>query len=164
MPFVNSIVPALDILGAIGFKGFDIENDMGKKVVELLQGVLPKPDGIGEYDRAKEEQGITISANTLEVGEIQTRHSGGPVAKGEPYIVGEGGPELMIPDQNGTIVPNNQIATDQNGTIVPNNQIASSNNAVPVGMTPEQLAAVLVTAMSSVTLTVEQSPEGINIS
>jgi phage-related minor tail protein len=34
---------------------------------------------------------------------------GGAVAGGRPYLVGERGPELMIPSGNGSIVPNNQL-------------------------------------------------------
>ncbi|MBT9373484.1 hypothetical protein KLP42_26650, partial [Rhizobium sp. CSW-27] len=33
------------------------------------------------------------------------RATGGPVLKGQPYIVGENRPELFVPDQNGKIVP-----------------------------------------------------------
>ena len=35
--------------------------------------------------------------------------TGGPVLGGNPYIVGERGPELFVPHGNGTIVPNNQL-------------------------------------------------------
>lgn len=34
---------------------------------------------------------------------------GGPVAGGRPYLVGERGPELMVPAGNGTVVPNNEL-------------------------------------------------------
>ncbi len=34
---------------------------------------------------------------------------GGPVAGGRPYLVGERGPELMVPSSNGTVVPNNAL-------------------------------------------------------
>ena len=34
---------------------------------------------------------------------------GGPVTGGRPYMVGEKGPELMIPSGNGSIIPNNQL-------------------------------------------------------
>jgi hypothetical protein len=34
------------------------------------------------------------------------RAAGGPVSAGSPYIVGEKGPELFVPDSGGTIVPN----------------------------------------------------------
>jgi len=37
------------------------------------------------------------------------RAAGGPVDQGTPYIVGERGPELFVPMQNGTIVPNHMI-------------------------------------------------------
>lgn len=37
---------------------------------------------------------------------IQLRASGGPVRKGQPYVVGDGGrPELFVPDQDGYIQP-----------------------------------------------------------
>jgi tape measure domain-containing protein len=38
--------------------------------------------------------------------------SGGPVYGGKPYIVGERGPELFIPQSAGKIVPNNQVYND----------------------------------------------------
>jgi hypothetical protein len=37
------------------------------------------------------------------------RAMGGPVTSGSMYAVGERGPELFIPNENGTIVPNNAI-------------------------------------------------------
>jgi hypothetical protein len=36
---------------------------------------------------------------------------GGPVKGGSPYIVGEKGPELFVPQNSGKIVPNNQLGT-----------------------------------------------------
>ena len=40
------------------------------------------------------------------------RAKGGPVAASTPYIVGEVGPELFVPDSAGTIIPNNQLASN----------------------------------------------------
>ena len=37
---------------------------------------------------------------------IQKREHGGPVHKGKPYMVGEAGPEIMIPHSSGNIVAN----------------------------------------------------------
>lgn len=37
------------------------------------------------------------------------RAAGGPVMAGQPYVVGEQGPEVFVPRQNGTIVPNSQM-------------------------------------------------------
>lgn len=42
-------------------------------------------------------------------GSLTTRSVGGPVSAGQPYLVGERGPELMIPSSNGKIIPNNQL-------------------------------------------------------
>jgi hypothetical protein len=38
------------------------------------------------------------------------RASGGPVAGGSPYLVGEKGPELFVPSASGSIIPNNRLA------------------------------------------------------
>lgn len=38
------------------------------------------------------------------------RAEGGAITAGVPYLVGELGPELVIPNQNGTVIPNNQLA------------------------------------------------------
>ncbi len=47
----------------------------------------------------------TGEAANLLAGSSSRRH-GGPVSAGEPFIVGEAGPELFIPDQAGRIIPN----------------------------------------------------------
>ena len=41
--------------------------------------------------------------------EIPARAEGGPVQQGSPYIVGERGPEIIIPEQNGMVIPNNSL-------------------------------------------------------
>ena len=45
---------------------------------------------------------------------IQARAEGGPVVAGQPYLVGERGPELIVPEQAGTVIPND--ALPQRGT------------------------------------------------
>lgn len=40
------------------------------------------------------------------------RAAGGPVAAGVPYLVGERGPELMVPRQSGTVVPNHGMGRE----------------------------------------------------
>lgn len=39
------------------------------------------------------------------------RQHGGPVRAGDPYIVGEAGPELFIPQRSGMVVSNNQLTS-----------------------------------------------------
>lgn len=42
-------------------------------------------------------------------GSVGTRAIGGPVQSGSPYMVGERGAELFVPNTSGTIVPSNQL-------------------------------------------------------
>ncbi|MDB5620761.1 hypothetical protein [Tardiphaga sp.] len=44
---------------------------------------------------------------------IGARASGGPVSAGQAYVVGENRPELFVPNQSGTIIP--QIPTARSG-------------------------------------------------
>ena len=48
---------------------------------------------------------VTQQGNANKLLGMQGRAIGGPVLAGVPYIVGERRPELFVPDQNGTIVP-----------------------------------------------------------
>jgi hypothetical protein len=41
---------------------------------------------------------------------IPARATGGTVSGGRPYMVGERGPELMVPGRTGTVVPNDQLS------------------------------------------------------
>ena len=54
---------------------------------------------------------------------LAPRASGGPVAAGSPYLVGERGPELFMPSGSGTIIPNNMLANNAGTTNVTNNYI-----------------------------------------
>lgn len=40
---------------------------------------------------------------------IQPLATGGPAEAGHPYLVGEKGPELMVPSTSGTIIPNHAL-------------------------------------------------------
>jgi murein DD-endopeptidase MepM/ murein hydrolase activator NlpD len=46
------------------------------------------------------------AAATKAALKIPGRYSGGDVKGTTPYVVGEGGPEVFVPDVNGTIIPN----------------------------------------------------------
>lgn len=39
----------------------------------------------------------------------ERRAKGGPVSMGDPYLVGERGPELFVPDNSGDVIPNNKL-------------------------------------------------------
>lgn len=46
------------------------------------------------------------------------RASGGPVSGGRPYIVGERGPEIMVPKANGFVIPNHALGGSGGGSQV----------------------------------------------
>jgi len=43
-------------------------------------------------------------------GTVMAAANGGPVGRKNPYIVGEKGPELFVPNQSGNIIPNHDLA------------------------------------------------------
>ncbi len=67
------------------------------------------------------------------VGEIQTTWHGGavngPVRAGRPYLVGEEGPELIVPKPSGTVVPNHALSYQPLGKVParPTSPAASSS-------------------------------------
>ena len=76
--------------------------------------------------------------------------SGGPVLANYPYLIGEKGPELFVPNVSGTIIPNSELETIKNrpgtsylhditNTIVDETMTMAQKmrNSLMVGLTPE---------------------------
>jgi hypothetical protein len=49
---------------------------------------------------------IGLTAATIRTETPQLKVAGGPVAKGQPYVVGEGGPEYFLPQETGKVLSN----------------------------------------------------------
>ena len=64
--------------------------------------------------------------------------AGGPVTAGTSYIVGERGPEMFVPQTNGTIIPNNRLG----GGIV-NNYNINVSGAIDAESTARQIITLL---------------------
>ena len=60
-------------------------------------------------DTEEEPASASIAITLDEPVEVEGKAIGGPVTKNEPYIVGEEGPELFVPDQSGDIVNDEQL-------------------------------------------------------
>ena len=56
------------------------------------------------------ENSILQNFPAFNPGGVRTRASGGPVRAGEPYLVGEEGPELIVPEMAGTVLTADQTA------------------------------------------------------
>lgn len=51
-----------------------------------------------------------LGGSSAPTTEVEARATGGPVAAGRPYLIGERGPELMVPKHNGFVVPNHLLS------------------------------------------------------
>ena len=51
------------------------------------------------------------------VGDLfKFKADGGPISAKQPYVVGERGPEIIVPNASGTVIPNNMIGVGSNGS------------------------------------------------
>jgi len=57
----------------------------------------------GPFRQAAQESSL------FDIEGLPKRELGGPVAPGQPYLVGERGPEVIVPDQSGMVIPNNAL-------------------------------------------------------
>ena len=92
---------------AIGLLGGPLGAAIGAGIGGLL-------GGIGGFFTGKEGIGQSLfdfDDDSFLGSLFNKREFGGPVNPDEMYLVGEKGPELMIPDTAGTIMPNNMLPT-----------------------------------------------------
>ena len=121
--FTQSFTDA--ITGAKKFS--DAMKSMAKSVVDslikmLVQYYITKPlfDAITGFI----DGGSTPTPSAAPAGK---RAIGGSVQAGTPYMVGERGQELFVPNQSGTIIPNNKL---QSGGAVTVNQVINVSTGV----------------------------------
>jgi len=104
----------MDILGSLGSSVGDIFNSIGGSLGDILASVGNIFGGSGG--------GGGFDLGTLfDIGSMFFLAEGGAVNAGQPYVVGERGRELFIPNQSGTMIPNQDLgntgATSINFTI-----------------------------------------------
>ena len=65
---------------------------------------------------------FTGGASTAVTGVVKpgTKQHGGSVSAGSPYVVGEAGPEMFVPNTSGNIIPNNQMGAEAGGEVTVN--------------------------------------------
>jgi hypothetical protein len=78
--------------------------------------------------------------DSLSISNIPRRAGGGAVSAGMPYLVGEEGPEMLVPGAAGTVVPNNALG--RGGTTIHQVNHFSVPGGQPISrQTQQQLAA-----------------------
>ncbi len=113
------------------------------------EGIAAAEHNIGEFikllNAIPESRDVNVRVN------IATRNKdllaipkqmGGPVLRGRPYIVGEAGPELFVPQVAGNIVPNNKLpsgTTTSNTKNINQQVVINSLTEVPARRITEEL-------------------------
>lgn len=150
--FENAFAEGAASLGEILGNAFSgVDTNIGETMGQLFGGLL---DTIGKalisygivkagLDKILSSGGIVIpGAVAIALGiaavaagqlarNVSHRAAGGPVGSGMPILVGERGPELLVPSTSGRIVPNNNLSGLQGSAtqaIVFNGRLAVSGN------------------------------------
>ncbi|MBO9580741.1 MAG: tail tape measure protein [Sphingobium sp.] len=100
--------------GKLGFE------DMGKVALSILSQIAAAAmrDGLHSIGVGGKSGGGGIAGGLLNLGTsllggllgLPGRATGGPVAPGAAYLVGERGPEMFVPTSSGQVVPGGQTA------------------------------------------------------
>lgn len=121
--------------------------NMAASIIDQLFNVLIVQQLVGTV-------GTATTAGTGIAGFL-TRATGGPVSKGQTYLVGERGPELFTPSSSGQIIPNNKMG---GGVSVVNNLTVNSNN--PAAVRSEVISMLPMIKEASKSAVLEASRRG----
>lgn len=116
--FASLSVAAAGFFAAAGAGYLKVKNEIDElnKVLDKTNQSIKNRDinkFVETYNRIKETQGIEAAHRYRD---MQSRATGGPVTGGQPYLVGEEGPELVVPNQSATVIPARQTAGMMGGT------------------------------------------------
>jgi len=91
--------------------------------------------------------GVSAFLGTIPgLDKIWGKAAGGPVTGGTPYVVGEKGPELFVPNSHGNIVPNHDMRGGSN--VVVNIDASGSSVQGDAGQA-EELGSMLAAAVQA---------------
>jgi hypothetical protein len=144
--------PVGTVLGAS--IGAEIGTWLGGAGGVVLGGLLGKT--IGDKMSAPTETAVRAEMEEAEKKKkgVPARADGGPVKAGQPYWVGEEGPEIMVPDAAGNITPNDKtselkphiadMTKSINGNFkgVASDMVASTQQQQPITLSRESIAAL----------------------
>lgn len=82
---------------------------MARDIIAQLYRVLVVQRMVGSFNVATGEGSGIVGALGKVFGGFGMRAQGGAVSANRPYIVGEKGPEMLVPSTSGRVIPNNQL-------------------------------------------------------
>ena len=135
--FVDGIQSAIDGSKTLGQVLTNMLNQLGRQLIQMganklfgsatggtgLLGLIGGAFGVGGGVASAIGGGSAGSAASFAgvpnsvLDSVIGKAKGGPVSKGRPYVVGEVGPELFVPNRSGTIVSNSALGGSANVTV-----------------------------------------------
>ena len=76
-----------------------------KRITGMISNAIGGMSGVGMTNAPAHNPLAGLSGNQM----LPARAMGGQVTGGRAYMVGERGPEMIVPQRNGNVVPNNQL-------------------------------------------------------
>ena len=110
----NMFGPKKIVESVAGVAAGGLQKVLPSAVPNPVAGVVSGSGTINPVAGVTPQSGIPTSVPNIFGG---NRARGGPVSAGRPYMVGERGPEMFVPNSNGKITPNNKIGDTTNVTI-----------------------------------------------
>jgi len=147
-----------DVFGQIMDGTFDAKKALAGLLLELAKAMLLGKGLFAGLFGGSSGGALTSILSAL-LGGIAGKATGGPVAGGTPYIVGEQGPELFVPKMAGTIVPNgafggqSRVAID----VQPSELFAVRVRQVSGDVTDEKLKARDASSPARVTAAIREA-------
>tara|TARA_A100001388_G_scaffold277516_1_gene269117 strand:+ start:1262 stop:3292 length:2031 start_codon:yes stop_codon:yes gene_type:complete len=101
---------------------------------------------------------LRLEGTTAELPTLPARASGGTVQRGRPYMVGERGPEMFVPNTGGRIVPNGALPKGGGTTVV--NQNLNFTTGIQNTVRAEVLSMLPAIQESTLQAVVDQKRRG----
>ncbi|MBK8397428.1 MAG: hypothetical protein IPL26_19615 [Leptospiraceae bacterium] len=96
----------------------------------LIDGLNFISRKLNEFSSSKAISLLGISPLSLPIiPNIEQRALGGPINSGQPYLVGERGPELVVPRNDGNVIPNNRLQGAGNSNMPINISVTVNSGA-----------------------------------
>jgi len=90
-----------------------------KAQASALFSAIVRGAGINLFGSAPGVSQYSLSYGTPSSGlGLTARADGGDISSGQPYLVGERGPELVVPRNSGTVIPNHALAGAMGGQVI----------------------------------------------
>lgn len=114
--FNNVVIPAVNTLGSVFgsiFGGLQAVVQGAWNGIKLVLNVIIGGinDLIGGFDAA-----TSWIPGVPNIPKIKKLAAGGPASAGNPYLIGELGPELFVPNVSGSVIPNNRLQGGGSGS------------------------------------------------